>query len=166
MKKINFLIKAGKHYANNFFRHRLIFSRSIEFEFKLSYSAYYDYKNVINGWSKVLGLSEGNHHRNSMRLAFINNSAGLQAGAYCYSKGKRQMITLPKIATGLWYKVKITRDYSCWIIEFTDHYSQLTEIHTVTAPERKRIPFLFVLHPYVGGRFTLNQDLKIDVQLK
>lgn len=165
-KRIKFLIKAGRHYANNFFRFRIIFSRTLEINWKINTAAFYEYRNLVNGWSKVMGLSEGNLKKNSIRLAWMHDSNGLQAGAYCYIDGQRHMVPLCRINPGIWYKLKITRDKTCWIIELTEGYTNTSELHTFHAPLRRWVPFLFVLHPYAGGRFTLKNDIKIEIVKK
>lgn len=162
-KKISFLIKAGRNYANNFFRYRIIFSRNIMFGWKINEAAYYDYNKVINGWSKIIGLTDCIVHRSSMRLAWINTKDGLQAGCHHYYNGVMRSQSMASIVPGVTYHTSITRNRDSWTIEIYDSMFDLIVRKEYAAGRRRWVPFLFVLHPYVGGRFTLQNDLKIDV---
>lgn len=161
MKPIKFIIKAGKHYSRNFLRLRFTFKSRIEFKYSISQAALYDYNKVINGWSKIIGLSDWWPHYNSCRLAFINNGYGLQAGIYSYSNGKRTMRGITGILPGRIYTIKIVRTKTQYIISHTTEEG-VTSTSFLDMP-RRFLPWQFILHPYVGGRFTLDKDLTVTL---
>lgn len=162
--KITFTIKAGKHYAGNFFRFRIAWGNQLRVKFKVSHSAYYNYHEVINGWSKIIGLCEYTPHSNSARLAFINSTAGLQLAAYGYYQGKRRTVkVLTTFLPGTWYDLAIIRHKDKWEIDVSYTGSDLHDVDYLPAPRRRWLPFQFILHPYIGGRFTLDRDVVVEV---
>lgn len=160
-KTINFIIKKGKHYAGNFFRMRITFSSSISISYSLSRTAVYDYSKVINGWSKIIGLTDLMVHRNSCRLVFINTSKGLFAGCSIYQAGVRSIKTITDIQPETEYHVLIERSRRHYIITHTR--SDKTQSTSRFFVSRRKLPFQFILHPYVGGRFTLDNDITIKI---
>jgi hypothetical protein len=159
MNPIKFIIRAGKHYSRNFLRLRITFRSKIEFKYSISAAARYDYNKVVNGWSKIIGLSDWWPHLNSCRLAFINNGYGLQVGFYSYCKGVRKMSPVTGIVPGVVYSIKIERKRKEYIISHTTAEG-VTSTSFLPMPDRY-LPWQFILHPYVGGRFTLDKDLTI-----
>lgn len=151
---------------------RLLFSNAIRFRFRISGSAMYDPAQVVNGWSKVFGISEILGHRNSCRLVFgCFKKDVLTVGMYCYVNGvSPQQNTALKQSLG-----DILPDtwYNCCIRHFQNenesyyyillHGNGITRSFDMPA-RRYRLPFCFLLHPYIGGRFTLSQDCTIDIE--
>lgn len=164
-KKITFIIESGRHYARNFMRFRLILGRTMRIRFSVNHAAYYNYHQVINGWSKIIGLTDLHPHWNSLRLAFIHSSSGLLLGSYAYHNGKREVKPITSFIPGTTYDLTITRYKHAWTLKLETYgmFSMIYEM-AVPAPARRWVPFLFVLHPYVGGRFTLERDLVVKVE--
>lgn len=164
-KKITFIIESGRHYARNFMRFRLIFGRTMRIRFSVNHAAFYNYHQVINGWSKIIGLTDLHPHWNSLRLAFIHSSSGLLLGSYAYHNGKREVKPITSFMPGTTYDLIITRLNNEWQLNLeTSGNYELNHQVMIPAPHRCWVPFLFVLHPYVGGRFTLERDLVVKVE--
>jgi len=160
LKTINFKIKAGRHYANNMLRFRLLFSKRLKVTWSISHFAYYDYLKVVNGYSKIIGISDFHPHGTSCRLAFMNSSTGLNVAIYSYYKGVRTMKPITTILPGVRYELEISRSKGLYTLTHIDNGIEYTEIAQAT---NLRLPFRFVLHPYVGGRFSLDHDLSIKI---
>jgi len=162
-KTINFIIKSGRHYAGMFFRMRVSFRSRISVSYSLSPTAAYDYTKVINGWSKIIGLTDLFVHRNSCRLVFIHNNKGLYVGYSIYQAGVRTIRSIAEIQPETECHVLIERTSRHYVITHTrPDKSQSTSRFFVS---RRILPFQFILHPYVGGRFTLDNDITIKITL-
>jgi len=170
---MKFTIKAGRHYARKFLGMRLLFSNCIEFKFRISKSALYDPDQVVNGWSKVFGIAEPWGHRNSCRLVFgCFNKDVLSVGMYCYVNGvspqenAKLKQSLGEILPDTWYRCKIA-NYKSKTGE-SYYYLYLWDngiFRSYDIPARTyRFPVRFLLHPYIGGRFTLQQDCCIEIE--
>jgi len=167
-----FTIKAGKHYARKFLGMRILFSNEIKFRFRISSTAMYDPSQVVNGWSKVFGISEILGHRNSCRLVYgCFTKDVLTVGMYCYKNGVSPQEdptlkqTLGDILPDYWY--------TCCIQHYQTPYESYYYImlygngvnRSFDMPARRyKLPFRFLLHPYIGGRYTLDQDCTIDIE--
>jgi len=169
---MKFTIKSGKHYARKLLSMRILFSNEIKFRFRISRSAMYNPAQVVNGWSKVFGIAEPLGHRNSCRLVFgCFTKDVLTAGMYCYVNGvsPQQDTTLKQslgnILPDVWY--------TCCIHHFQNKFESYYYLklygngidRSFDMPARwYKLPFRFLLHPYIGGRFTLDQDCTIDIE--
>jgi len=168
---MKFKIKAGKHYSRNFLGMRLLFGKGINFSFRISRSAMYDPAAVVNGWSKVFGIAEPLGHTNSCRLVYgCFTKDVLTVGMYCYVRGKSPQEntalkqTLGDIQPDIWY--------NCQIAHFTrnkDHFYYVAIwgngiMRSFDMPCKPyRLGLRFLLHPYIGGRYTLEQDALIEI---
>lgn len=164
-----FTIKAGRHSANNWWRWRILFGNTLRFRYRLHPGAEYDPRSVINGWSKLFGFASPLVHRNSIRIVWKNTETGLKSGLYFYTSGvspqddSRNKMEIGTIYPSLWYEVEITRKKTCWAI-----------LHGLEdmRPDRFKIfhnnkwwpPIHFICHPFVGGKFTLDNDVFIEIE--
>lgn len=169
---MKFTIKAGKHYARNFLAKRLLFKKGINFSFRISRSAMYDPATVVNGWSKVFGIAEPLGHLNSCRLVYgCFTKDVLTVGMYCYVSGVSPQEkgtlkqTLGEIQPDTWY--------NCQIAHFNrgeDHYYYIAIwgnriLRSFDMPcKPNKFGIRFLLHPYIGGRFTLINDCMIEIE--
>jgi hypothetical protein len=158
-----FVIKAGNHSSNHmpvlrFYRG----NPSVSFKYRLDEGALA--ANGKNGISKIYGFSEGHHQRgSSARLGFIVKDNAITARAYCYvdgvspQKNESQKPEIDRIEVNRWYSCRISREGDCYVF---NHDGKETK---VTAGRARRWGYL--LFPYVGGTFTLDRDLKIEIEL-
>ena len=161
MKIIKYVIKSGKHYSRKFLNFIITFKNKIDVKYSISSASLYNYEKIENGWSKIIGLSDYiNPHKNSCRIAFIHDKYGLKVGSYVYSNGVRQMNTITTISPGKLYNIKIERTKEGYILSHSNE--DITSTTFIKSP-RKILPFQFILHPYVGGKFTLDRDLLVKI---
>ncbi len=135
----------------------------------------YDPAGVVNGWSKIFGIAEPWGHRNSCRLVFgCFAKDTLTIGMYCYVGGvsPQENADLKKplcdIRPDTWYNGQIAH-YIRKIDGKMKHYyyiavwgNGIAQSHMI--PCRRYMGLRFLLHPYIGGRFTLDQDAVIDIE--
>jgi len=165
---MKFTIKAGRHYANKILAMRIMWGNDLRFRFKISRTAMYDPATVINGWSKVFGISEPLGHRNSCRLVFMVTALGMQIGMYCYLNGvsPQENENLKKsfgfIEPDLWYICSIERSKSYYKMSVVGNL--FWSLPLAMPACRWILPFRFLLHPYIGGRFTLGNDCTIEIE--
>ena len=172
---MNFTIKAGKHYSNRMLRMRVLWGRKITFRFKIDQSCIYNPNSVINGWSKVFGIAEPLGHINSCRLVFICDQDGLRIGMYVYKNWTSPQentdlkLDLGRIIAGKWYRCYIEKYKGFqgdWYYSFkvvTDNMMSAPVNATMPAGSWN-IPLRFLLHPYIGGRFTLDNNCSIEIE--
>jgi hypothetical protein len=167
MKSIKFLIKSGHYLANNLFRFRFIAGSSITFSFKLSHSAYYNYRDIINSWHHIIGFSDFPLMGNGVVLVFKNSSSGLKAGFTflennCvkepfYFSDHKLFTIIPEIE----YKVSVIRNNDSFEVFFHDE----PRVHSIfSMMSRPLLKLLFVMHPGLKGMFTLEKDLNIYIK--
>jgi hypothetical protein len=148
-----------------------MWGEELQFRFRFDQSAVYDSSRVLNGWSKVFGIAEPIGHRNSCRLVFLCERGRIHLGMYCYVKGISPQQD-PALKKDLCL-VDPGQDYFCTIRRTRESYTMIIEspsdplmFEQYTMPAaRWRIPLRFLLHPYIGGRFTLDHDFHIDITL-
>lgn len=168
---MKFVVKAGRHAANNWYRMRLLFGNKLRFRFRIISGWNYDPTDVLNGWSKLFGFACPWVHRNSCRIVWQNKVDGLHIGVYSYINRKNPQKThglkrdLGVIYPNVWYEASIMRDGEGWHIELKDPYSLIVE--KVFMPHKKgwRWPICWISHPWVGGRFTLKKDFVTEIKL-
>lgn len=172
---MKFTIKAGRHYASRTLRMRILWGRKITFRFRIAASCLYNPNTVINGWSKVFGVAEPLGHINSCRLVFICDQDGFRVGMYVYRNGVSPQEEpslkkdLGRINAYRWYRCTIEKCqgykggwyYSMKVIS-DDGQSNSNFAHMPAGAWN--IPLRFLLHPYIGGRFTLDKDCEIEIE--
>ena len=164
---MEFTIKAGRHYANKMLRMRVMWGNTLSFKLKISASAQYDPSGLLNGYSKVFGMAEPFGHCNSCRLVFVSTGDQVKFGVYVYRKGvsPQEDTTLKKDLCIMIPK----QEYTCKIVRYIDHYNTWIMVNNYVVGNasmpagRWPFPFRFLLHPYIGGRFTLDKDVTIDI---
>jgi hypothetical protein len=167
---MRFTIKAGRHYANNLLRMRVMWGNKLEFRFRLSPSVLYNSTAVVNGWSKILGIAEPFGHTNSCRAVFIVRNHRMFVGMYCYVKGvspqEDQTLKeeLGEIVPGYYYKIRIEREKKIFHMTLYDALTITQSVSWSMPAARWWLPIRFILHPYIGGRFTLDNDCYIDIE--
>jgi hypothetical protein len=170
-----FTVRAGKHKANRRWRRRLLFGNTLRFRYRIAEGADYDYANIVNGWSKLYGMASPFVHGTSLRIVFRNDATGLRAGIYAYIGGKSpqqnsfQKQDIGMIMQGFWYNVEINRFSDCWMVSHGIEGSamdvfQMPNCSMKVTMSPYRLPFHIICHPYVGGRFTLPNDVIIEVE--
>lgn len=167
---MRFTIKAGKHYANRMLRMRVMWGNRLEFRFQMSPSVLYDSNKVVNGWSKLFGIAEPLGHRNSCRAVFIVKNWDMIIGMYCYVKGispqqdSSLKQELGKILPYYWYRIRIEREKRFYHMTLTNEIGFLMPITWSMPAGRWPLPIRFLLHPYIGGRFVLENSCWIDIE--
>jgi hypothetical protein len=163
-----FTIKAGRHRANHWFRWRILWGNTLRFRYRLHQDAAYDERKVLNGWSKLFGVASPLVHRNSIRVVWKSTRSGLKAGLYAYCNGVSPQRDaelkqeIGSISPGLWYEAAMMCEGGRWYI----HHGSEGIKPDVYIYQRSgwKLPVHFICHPYVGGLFTLDNDIGIEVE--
>lgn len=166
---MRFTIKAGRHSANRRLRWRILWGNTLRFRFRIVGGWEYDPDRVLNGWSKLFGMASPFVHRNSCRMVWKNTKEGLLAGIYTYINGASPQQkpelkkTLGIVWPNHWYQVVINRHAGGWVISYgLEGYSKDT--HFVAHTNRWPLPVHYISHPWIGGRFTLDNDFVVDIE--
>lgn len=164
MKSGVFTVKSGHHYSSYVFPLQ-IFTESpkINFMYRIDDGVYA--ANNKDGISKIYGFSEGDHHHNSSaRLGFIVKDNVITVKAYCYADGvspqqnETQKPTIGTIEPNRWYSCKISRIDGYYVF----NHEGMKEVKVNAG---KSHIWGYLLMPYIGGRFTLDKDIKIEIKL-
>lgn len=164
-----FRIKAGRHAANNRLRWRILRGNVLRFRFRFLEGYDYEPSQVLNGWSKLFGIGSPLIHRNSCRIVWRNTEKGLRAGIYIYNKGvspqenTRFKQDIGEIVPGAWYEVNIIRGEKRWDVWFSRE-GGLWQSIGVSASFWWPFKWHYVSHPWVGGRFTIDKDVIIEIE--
>jgi len=167
---MKFTVKAGRHYANNAHRMRAMWGNTLKFRFRIFESALYDHNKVVNnGWGKIFGVAEPFAHFNSCRAVYMCTKSGLRLGMYCYLEGisPQENDILKKDMA----QILPGEDYYCTIVRAKDRYTMTVsgpgifgEAKMVMPAGRWPFPFRLLLHPYIGGRYALDQDAAFEIE--
>ena len=123
------------------------------------------YETEHNGWSKILGYSDGHHQQNSNRLVWQCRNNKLYAGYYMYINGispqynTEQKGTLLELKCDIKYTAEIYRKNSKYCIKL---WNSDTTVMVEYPSGRNSIGYL--LFPYVGGKYTI-KDYYIDLKI-
>jgi hypothetical protein len=173
---MNFKIKAGRKKANNIFKMRVLPGHSLCFRFKLNISCLYNAEGIINGWNRVLG----------MRMMGANGSCDL-----LFTKDGKQFVVamqaeynsstwnykttihhrLGSVFANTWYHCEIDHyknPQGKWFYNlFIESFPELIYPFSwqMTAPS-SNIPFLMVRHPEICGRYTLMDDIELEIEIE
>ncbi|HCE43413.1 MAG TPA: hypothetical protein DET40_07680 [Lentisphaeria bacterium] len=165
MQSGTYVIKAGNHYCSGLNLPVIKFyweNPSVNFKYRIDDGAYA--ANNLNGVSKIYGFSEGQHHWNSSaRLGFIVKDNVITVRAYCYVDGvspQQNEIQKPEIGT-----IETNRWYSCRISRQDGYYVFNHEGKEIKIKAGDGHSCGYLLTPYVGGTFTLDKDIRIDIEL-
>jgi hypothetical protein len=157
-----YIVKAGHHSATEINPIKLNVNK-IKFEFKADSTWYYNLPSN-SGWSKIRGISHGQHQNNSSaRLAYrCMDGKFLEVGAYCYVDGvspqQNQSLkgVIDTIQPGRVYHCTISRSKGKYMIDF--------ENKRWTCPAGKDLNWGYKLNPYIGGEYTLDHDWKVEIR--
>ena len=94
-----YTIKAGNIHPNRM-PHVFLNDHSISYYFKVNDT--YLMTN-LDGWSKLPGISEGHHHKNSCRLVYYCDNGLKVAGMYVYADGERIEFRIDTLENGTYY---------------------------------------------------------------
>jgi hypothetical protein len=114
-------VKQGNHYSNGWSLKGFHTGRSY-----MEYLVTFDHNCAIvpedmtcrNDWNKLFGWSYGDHHSNSLRLAWRSRLNMIQIGAYMYEKGIRRSRPIAYISVDTPVKMSIYHDQKINTIRF------------------------------------------------
>ncbi len=171
---MKFTIKTGCKSADNFLKMRLVSGRKINFRFKLDASCLYNTEGIINGWNRVFGVSVPGT-TGSCDLIFTKDHDEICLGmnvAYSSDKNFKSSIfkRLTKIGPGSWYSCEISHyknsigDWKYSIVVNPENELIFPNWWEMDAPAGG-IPVMMLRHPRLGGRYTLSDDLAIEIEI-
>jgi len=140
-----YTVKAGKYMCMKVPKVSL-FTHSIQAEFKINETWR---KPDRNCWDKILGISEGRHHKNSCRIVHMYVEGKHIIGMYAYANGERISFTIDTVSEGTYY-ADIGHVGAEWNMYFNG------KVHTCRAG--KKTDTGYKLYPSIGGNGTINQD--------
>ncbi|MCK9429822.1 MAG: hypothetical protein M0R17_07440 [Candidatus Omnitrophica bacterium] len=143
----------------------VINNHSVEFDYMIDDNILA--ANNKNGISKIYGFSEGHHQQNSSaRLGFIVIDSIISLYTYCYVNGVSpqqnpagQRKYIGTIVPDVWYHCRIYRSNGYYI--FVQDYNTTVSVLAGTAYD-----WGYILHPYIGGNFTLNKNVIFYIKHK
>ncbi len=145
---VTFTIKQGEHYSQGGRTIRQADLRAFRFYVDESWL----HTEVNAGWNKLIGISDGQHHKNSVRIAWrCLNDQTVTFAAYTYYKGKWTAEELFSTVPGVWVTAGITlhdRNYAVRVYNYTAY------------PKRNKGWPNYTLYPYFGGKDTAPHDMK------
>ena len=159
---MDFLIKKGSHYSNNFF-HKLLnilnFRKSSIYLVRFSDTCKYQLPKEDQGdINKLFGFSLGLHHKNSARCGWCWNNNQLEIWAYWYDNGIRKYQFIQSVEIGENYYLEIKNLGDKW--EFS--ISNYAKVNKIQVPKSKTlINFGYILWPYFGGNQPSPHDISI-----
>lgn len=127
-------------------------SHSIQAEFKVNDTWIMPDHNC---WHKILGISEGNHKKNSCRLVYMCKDNLKIIGMYGYANGERFMFEIDTVQNGTYY-VDIGHCGAEWNLHFNSKIW--------TAPAGKKRDINIRLYPYIGGTQTISHDWVVPIK--
>lgn len=159
-----FTVKAGNHYSTWVYPPNIYFGgKQLRFRYRIDDGWFA--ANNKDGISKIYGFSEGHHHWNSSaRLGFIVRDNVIMVKAYCYADGvspqqdEALKPTIRTIEPNRWYSCSISREDGFYV--FRHEGAQEVKVNA-----GKPHSWGYMLFPYIGGRFTLDKDIKIEISL-
>lgn len=170
---MKFTIKRGCKSADNFLKMRLVSGRRFAFRFKLDASCLYNTEGIINGWNRVFGVSIPGT-TGSCDLIFTKDHDKICLGmnvAYSADRNFKSSIfkRLANICPGAWHLCEIILYknpsgnwfYNLVIEGENDFFIPVS--WQMNAPSGG-IPVMMLRHPRLGGRYTLNDDLQIEIE--
>ncbi|MFZ4569728.1 MAG: hypothetical protein ACOYM0_01200 [Bacteroidales bacterium] len=172
---MNFKIKAGKRTSDNTCKMRMVSGRTLRFRFKLNASCQYDHERIINGWNRVFGVSPI-FSKGSCDLLFMQDRDQLtlamqvtyKTSSSCFNTSiLKRMIT---VCPGVWHWCEISyfkNSFGHWVYYMRFDHENIFDPPfwwQMEAPA-SFIPGMFLRHPALGGRYILDDDIDMDIEL-
>jgi len=159
---MEFLIKKGTHYSNNFIQklfNLLHFRKSTTYLIKFDSSCIYTLPKEDQGdINKLFGFSLGLHHKDSARFGWCWNNNQLEIWAYWYDSGIRKYQFIQPIEAGESYYLEIKNLGDNWEFSISDYVNS----NKIQVPKSKTlVNFGYTLWPYFGGNQTSPHDISI-----
>ena len=146
-----YTVKAGEHFCDNVIPTVKLNKHSLQFWFKVNDTWVMPHFS----WSKIAGLSEGDHRENSCRLVYRCSNGFKIIGMYTIMNGIIDAHYLDTITNGEYY-CDIGRVGDRWELTFCG------EVYTSKAG--KRGDFNSRLYPYIGGDETIDHDWVVPIR--
>ena len=172
---MKFTIKAGRKTANNKFSMRFNPGLILEFGFKLGKSCLYSDSGIIDGWNRIFGVTIPGTFE-TCDLVFIKVRSVLTLGmivnhnTFCGSLNHLNVKSLVSVQPDQWHHCVIGKsklDEGKW--GYVIQVDGIDDPHLIPFQRRmyashKRVPLMFLRHPKLGGRYTLENDCDIEIQ--
>jgi len=172
---MKFTIKAGRKTANNKLSMRFNPGLFLEFGFKLGKSCLYSDSGIIDGQNRIFGVTIPGTFE-TCDLVFIKDRSVLTLDmivnqyTFCGRLKKTNMRRLVSVQPDLWYYCLITKttlDEGKW--GYVIQVNGIDDSHFIPYQSRMysscaRIPLMFLRHPKLGGRYTLENDCDIEIK--
>lgn len=151
----SYTVKPGRHSCSKV--PEITFNQnSLEFIFETNKT--WQWPNAYpSGWSKIYGLSEGNHSKHSVRLGYRCNDGYMIVGLYGRVEGEPFAIYMDTIHADQQYKCKIFRSEGDYVVQINGKQARCP------APE-KDYSVGYILYPYVGGEYVWPFKWKVRIK--
>lgn len=146
-------VKAGTHFCIH--EVKPYNKHSIRFWFEVNDT--WNWSHYVHGWSKIYGIGALNHKQNSARLAFRTTPEEMMLGLYVYANGTRHSCYICTIIYG-WHHCEISRENNEWICRINNKQ--------VGLPAGNKYLFGQILHPHIGGEYTVSKEWVILINQK
>ncbi len=160
-----YLIPKGKHFCRLGFFERLgnILPKKFKNEFrikvKFTESCIYEEPQVSKQINKLLGMSFGRVHKNSVRIGWRFDQGKLEFFGYVYDKGKRVISHLGWGLVGEEISFSILSVNNYWLFEMNS--KKLGSY--ITSIDGKSKNFYWELFPYFGGKLVSPGNMEIYI---
>lgn len=152
-RRKKYIVKKGNHRST--IGWRPFFRSTFKFTFYLGDT--HMYRDKYDHINKLYGFSDGclNHHKNSIRIGYVNKGGVTELYLYQYVFGVRNEVFLSEVSTKAAYDVKI-------ICHKTSYTVLLDGLHVARVPRRLMSPnsYKHILYPYYGGNPVAPHELE------
>jgi len=162
---MNFLIKRGKNYSNQyiykflnilntnrFLKYQVVFNNTCKYELPI------DDQEDIN---KLFGYSLGfDHHKDSARFGWFYQDGTIHLYAYVYDNGVRKSKLIKNIDLNNTYILTLVDEGKNWLFSVDDGWSIVGQVRIEKSCDFK---IGYKLWPYFGGNNPAPHDITIQM---
>ncbi len=158
----SYKIKKGKHSSGLHFGP--FFTNKISFSAEFSESCIYNLGNSDQfDINKLIGFSNGFHHKNSARIGWRAKGEQIEIVTYCYVDGVRiREEIMGLVAPGEKFFCVIKEIGDLWVLQF----QSLSHFSKFYVKRGKQTFWGYKLYPYFGGNNVAPHNMEIKIQIQ
>jgi len=156
MKEYN--IKKKKHYASGFHFKPVYDKRELEVKVMFDETCLYKLEENYDQINKLIGISQGMHHRNSARYGWrCIDGKKIELLSYCYINKKRQWKLIRTVSVNRWIKIKLSITDDAYVFKTGSK-------EVIVKRNSSAMKLGVMLNPYFGGKIAAPHNMKITIK--